>query len=100
MCIRDRYPDPWPKKRHHDRRIVNADTLKQFHALLKPGGVFLFASDIDDYVEWTLREAREHGGFALLSNSAEPFENWLPTRYEAKAKREGRETRYLTFGQS
>ena len=52
------YPDPWPKKRHHERRIVNADTLKQFHALLKPDGVFLFASDIDDYVEWTLREVR------------------------------------------
>jgi tRNA (guanine-N7-)-methyltransferase len=91
------YPDPWPKKRHHERRIVNAETLKQFHALLKPGGVFLFASDIDDYIEWTLRECREHGGFELSSNSAEPFENWFRTRYEAKAKREGRETRYLTF---
>ena len=91
------YPDPWPKKRHHERRIVNADTLKQFHALLKPDGMFLFASDIDDYNEWTLREVREHGGFELVSNSVEPFENWFETRYEAKAKREGRETRYLTF---
>jgi tRNA (guanine-N7-)-methyltransferase len=92
------YPDPWPKKRHHDRRIVNAETLKQFHTLLKPDGVFLFASDIADYVEWTLHECAAHGGFALASNSAEPFENWFRTRYEAKAKREGRETRYLRFG--
>jgi tRNA (guanine-N7-)-methyltransferase len=91
------YPDPWPKKRHHDRRIVNADTLKQFHLLLKPGGLFLFASDIDDYNDWALREVREHGGFELVSNSGQPFENWFQTRYEAKAKREGRETRYLTF---
>jgi tRNA (guanine-N7-)-methyltransferase len=91
------YPDPWPKKRHHERRIVNAETLKQFHALLKPDGLFLFASDIDDYIGWTLRECRDHGGFALERNSTEPFENWLQTRYEAKAKREGRETRYLTF---
>ncbi len=91
------YPDPWPKKRHHERRIVNADTLKQFHALLKPDGLLLFASDIDDYIEWAMRECREHGGFELAGNSAEPFENWLQTRYEAKAKREGRETRYLTF---
>jgi tRNA (guanine-N7-)-methyltransferase len=91
------YPDPWPKKRHHERRIVNAETLKQFHALLKPDGKFLFASDIDDYVEWTLRECREHGGFELVGNSSEPFENWFQTRYEAKAKRERRETRYLTF---
>lgn len=94
------YPDPWPKKRHHDRRIVNADTLKQFHSLLKPQGTFLFASDIDDYVEWTLRECREHRGFELAGNSTEPFENWFETRYEAKAKREGRETRYLTFRRS
>ncbi len=92
------YPDPWPKKRHHERRIVNADTLKQFHALLKREGEFLFASDITDYVDWTLRECETHGGFELLSNSGEPFENWIQTRYEAKAKREGRETRYLRFG--
>ena len=91
------YPDPWPKKRHHDRRIVNADTLKQFHALLMPGGMFLFASDINDYVEWTLREAGANGGFRLVSNSGEPFENWFQTRYEAKAKREGRKSRYLRF---
>ena len=92
------YPDPWPKKRHHDRRIVNAETLRQFHALLKPDGVFLFASDIADYVEWTLCECEAHGGFELVRNSSEPFANWFQTRYEAKAKREGRETRYLTFG--
>ncbi len=94
------YPDPWPKKRHHERRIVNADTLRQFHALLKPDGVFLFASDIMDYVEWTLRACEEHGGFPLLRDSGEPYENWFQTRYEAKAKREGRETRYLTFTKS
>jgi tRNA (guanine-N7-)-methyltransferase len=94
------YPDPWPKKRHHERRIVNADTLKQFHALLKPDGVFLFASDIVEYVEWALREAHTHGGFSLLSDSATPYDNWFQTRYEAKAKREGRETRYLTFGRT
>ena len=91
------YPDPWPKKRHHERRIVNAETLQQFHVLLRPDGVFRFASDIDDYIEWTLRKCREHGGFELVGNSAEPFENWFQTRYEAKAKREGRETRYLAF---
>jgi tRNA (guanine-N7-)-methyltransferase len=94
------YPDPWPKKRHHQRRVVNADTLKQFHALLTAEGVLLFASDIVEYVEWTLGEAREHGGFSLLHDSGEPYANWFQTRYEAKAKREGRMTRYLTFGKT
>ena len=91
------YPDPWPKKRHHERRIVNVDTLKQFHGLLKPDGLFLFASDIAEYVDWTLRECRENGGFQLRRSSLEPYENWLPTRYEAKARREGRTTQYLSF---
>ncbi len=88
------YPDPWPKKRHHDRRIVNADTLKQFHALLKPDGVFLFASDIADYVDWTREHVSEHGGFIEEGDPAQPFENWTQTRYEAKARREGREPSY------
>jgi tRNA (guanine-N7-)-methyltransferase len=91
------YPDPWPKKRHHERRIIGPETLMKFHALLKPGGAFLFASDIADYIEWTLRECRENGGFELVGNSLEPFENWTQTRYEAKAKREGRSSRYLKF---
>ncbi len=92
------YPDPWPKKKHHERRILNADTLVQFHSLLKADGVLYFASDIEDYVNWTLRECSAHGGFPLLSNSGDPYEHWVETRYEAKAKREGRSTRYLTFG--
>jgi tRNA (guanine-N7-)-methyltransferase len=91
------YPDPWPKKRHHDRRIVNADTLKQFHALLKPEGVFLFASDIADYIDWAREHVSEHGGFIEDGDRAQPFENWIQTRYEAKARREGRAPSYLRF---
>jgi tRNA (guanine-N7-)-methyltransferase len=91
------YPDPWPKKRHHDRRIVNADTLKQFHALLKPDGVFLFASDIADYIDWAREHVSEHGGFIEDGDRAQPFENWIQTRYEAKARREGRAPSYLRF---
>jgi tRNA (guanine-N7-)-methyltransferase len=92
------YPDPWPKKKHHERRILNADTLVQFHGLLKSDGLLYFASDIEDYVNWTLRECAGHGGFPLLSNMGDPYEHWVETRYEAKAKREGRSTRYLMFG--
>jgi tRNA (guanine-N7-)-methyltransferase len=95
------YPDPWPKARHQRRRLVSQENLRHFHRLLKPGGLFLFASDIDHYVQWTLFETRKAGGFTWLARSAadwrEPFPDWIETRYEAKAKREGRVPSYLTF---
>jgi len=45
------YPDPWPKTRHLRRRLVSQENLLHFHRLLQPGGLFLFASDIDHYVQ-------------------------------------------------
>ena len=95
------YPDPWPKARHHRRRLVSQENLGHFHRLLKPGGLFLFASDIEHYVQWTLFEMRKAQGFTWLAATAadwrEPFPDWVETRYEAKAKREGRAPSYLTF---
>lgn len=95
------YPDPWPKKRHWKRRFVNAANLARFARVLKDGGTFRFASDIDHYVNWTLLEVAANGGFDWTARSADdwrqPFEGWPGTRYEAKAKREGRTPAYLTF---
>ena len=48
------YPDPWPKRRQRKRRFVSERTLALFARALRPGGRFRFASDIDDYVGWTL----------------------------------------------
>jgi len=95
------YPDPWPKTRHHRRRLVNQENLRHFHRLLQPGGLFLFASDINHYVQWTLFETRKAGGFTWLAEEAAdwrtPFPEWIETRYEAKARRDGRVPSYLTF---
>jgi len=69
--------------------------------VLKPGGLFCFASDIDTYVNWTLLHCRNHGGFEWTARNAAdwqtPYAGWPGTRYEAKAKREGRTSAYLTF---
>jgi tRNA (guanine-N7-)-methyltransferase len=91
------YPDPWPKTRQNKRRFVGVDSLAQIHRALEPGGLFLFASDIEDYVAWTREHVAAHGGFAEEGDSAQPFEGWIETRYEAKARREGRGSRYLRF---
>jgi len=91
------YPDPWPKERQKKRRFVNAANLGHFHRLLAADGMFFFASDIPDYVGWTREHVSRHGGFQPVSDSDEPFPGWTRTRYEAKALREGRSGRYLSF---
>lgn len=95
------YPDPWPKKRHWKRRFVSEDSLNELARVLKPGGLFRFASDIDTYVDWTLGFCRAHPAFEWTAEKAgdwlQPWEGWHRTRYEAKAIREGRPPHYLIF---
>ncbi len=98
------YPDPWPKKRHNKRRFVNEENIRQLHRILKPGAPFLFASDIPDYVRWTLGRMLRHGGFEWTAECKDDWtkapEGWPGTRYEAKAFREGRRAHYLHFCKS
>ncbi len=94
------YPDPWPKTRHHRRRFVTPEHLEPLHRVLKPGAEFRVATDIADYVRQTLEEVPQ-AGFTWLAERAEdwrtPWEDWISTRYEQKALREGRVPHYLTF---
>jgi len=95
------YPDPWPKKRHWKRRFINGQNLDRYARVIKPGCEFRFASDIDTYIDWTLRHCRAHPLFDWTAEAAAdwktPWAGWPGTRYEAKALREGRVGRYLTF---
>lgn len=95
------YPDPWPKKRHWKRRFINQQNIDRYARVIKPGHQFRFASDIDTYVDWALRHLRDHESFEWTADAAadwkSPWENWPGTRYEAKAFRENRVPRYLTF---
>ena len=90
------YPDPWPKKRHHRRRFVTQDHLYPLFAALKSGAEFRIATDIEDYVRQALEEVPQ-AGFHLVLSSDQPWEDWISTRYEQKALREGRAPHYLTF---
>lgn len=95
------YPDPWPKRRQRKRRFVSPASLKELARVLRPGGEFRFASDIDDYVGWTLQRIATSPDFYWPADAADdwrlPYADWPGTRYEAKAKREGRIPSYLTF---
>ncbi|GJE19041.1 tRNA (guanosine(46)-N7)-methyltransferase TrmB [Methylobacterium marchantiae] len=95
------YPDPWPKRRQRKRRFVSDETLAEIARVLKPGGVFRFASDIDDYAGWTLVRAARCEALtwtaALAVDWNQAFLGWPGTRYEAKAIAAGRAPTYLEF---
>jgi tRNA (guanine-N7-)-methyltransferase len=95
------YPDPWPKRRHWKRRFVQDATIAKLARVLRPGGVFRFASDIPDYVAWTLERLARSDAFAWTATRADdwrmPWPEFESTRYERKALREGRTPCYLTF---
>jgi tRNA (guanine-N7-)-methyltransferase len=88
------YPDPWPKTRHHKRRFVSPTTLAELARVLKHGSIFRFATDIEDYANWTLahilREPRFRFAPAGPGAWHQPYPGWVPTRYEQKARLEGR----------
>lgn len=95
------YPDPWPKQKHFKRRFVNPANLERFERVLKPRGLFRFASDIDSYQNWTLALTAQASKLRWQARSAsdwhEPWPHWVRTRYEAKAVREGRRPGYFVF---
>lgn len=96
------YPDPWPKTRHHKRRFVSATTLAELARVIRPGGTFFFATDIEDYANWTLAHIVRTSHFRFKPEAPGawhlPYPGWEATRYEQKARREGRMTSfYFSF---
>ena len=95
-------PDPWPKKKHHKRRIVRQETLIEYFRALKPGGDLVMATDVDELAEWMVTETMNHGGFEWQAKCAADWqtmpESWfLRTRYEMKGEVAGRKQTYLLF---
>lgn len=95
------FPDPWPKTRHHKRRIVSHDTLDALARTMVPGAELRLASDHAGYVAWMLQHLRLHPAFEWTARVAADFEtrptDWPGTRYEAKAVASGRSPVFLRF---
>ncbi|HVY00585.1 MAG TPA: tRNA (guanosine(46)-N7)-methyltransferase TrmB [Pseudorhodoplanes sp.] len=95
------YPDPWPKRRHWKRRFINERSIAALARILRQGGDFRFASDWPHYAAWTLRRVLRSSAFEWTAECADdwrkPWPDFSGTRYEAKARREGRTPCYLTF---
>lgn len=95
------HADPWPKRRHHYRRIIQHETVARFHELLAPGGILRLATDDPGYLVWILARVTAHPGLrwtgASIADFTERRDDWPETRYEAKARREGRRPVYMEF---
>ena len=82
------FPDPWPKVRHHKRRLVQAETVAELARVLKPGGRLRFASDWADYVDWALDRFTASPDFNWQAERADdwraPPSDHITTRYEEK----------------
>lgn len=83
------FADPWPKKRHHPRRFINADNLVRLARILKDGALLRIASDHAGYVRWILAHITANGNFDWLDEGSSDWnrreEDWPATRYEQKA---------------
>jgi tRNA (guanine-N7-)-methyltransferase len=96
------HPDPWPKARHSKRRMVNDGPVDLIAAKMKPNGELRIATDDPTYLTWALMVMKRHSAqFDWLAQSPKDFlerpGGWPETRYEAKARREGRRAYYLRY---
>ena len=95
------YPDPWPKRRHWKRRFLQDESLAALARILATGGELRFATDIPGYATWVLvrvlRSPHFEWGAEWADDWRKSWTDFVSTRYEAKAKREGRTPAYFRF---
>ena len=91
------FPDPWPKARHHKRRLIQAPFLDALARVLAPGAEFRLATDHADYLAWMLERVPVHRAFTEMVRHATRPADWPETRYESWSIGEGRRPAYLSF---
>jgi len=93
------FPDPWPKRRHHKRRIVSQETLDRLAEIMADEAELRLATDETDYLCWMLERLTGHPAFEWLARCPADWRerprDWPPTRYEEKARAAGRSPVFL-----
>lgn len=90
------FPDPWPKKRHHKRRLIQQSHLPQLLRVLKPGGYLYCVTDWAEYGDWMLEETARCPALENPSGGFSPPISWRPrTRFEQKGLDKGHPIREL-----
>jgi tRNA (guanine-N7-)-methyltransferase len=95
------FPDPWPKLRHHKRRMVSRETLDRLAFVMADGAELRLATDDRAYLAWMLEHTTQHADFDWLARGPEDWrerpQDWPATRYEQKAIAAGRQPAFLRF---
>lgn len=95
------FPDPWPKRRHHKRRLVQSGFLDSLAMVMADGAELRLATDHAAYLSWMLRHLTSHPAFEWLARGPKDWRerpaDWPATRYEMKALAEGRRPSFLRF---
>lgn len=95
------FPDPWPKKRHASRRFINPGNLQEIARCLKKGGILRIATDHKVYKGWALRQLHVDPNFRWTATCGADWkhepQDWVETKYQRKAIREGRKPVFLDY---
>jgi len=95
------FPDPWPKARHHKRRLVSPSTMAALARLLADGGELRLATDDAAYLRVMLAVACGHPAFDWMARRPADWQtrpvDWPATRYEQKAIAQGRRPAFLSL---
>ena len=90
-AVRVLYPDPWPKRRHHKRRLLDANFLRLAKKLLIDGGELMFATDWREYHQQVIELATASGWEIRAAGPSCTVRGDRPkTRFEERAEKEGR----------
>jgi tRNA (guanine-N7-)-methyltransferase len=96
------FPDPWPKLRHHKRRLVDAEFAALVHSRLRPGGLWRLATDWEDYA-LQMRQVLDAQAGLVDQHPGEWAPRWPErplTRFEGRGLEAGRQVRDLTYRRS
>lgn len=94
-------PDPWHKKRHHKRRIINTENLNAFARILKPGGRLIASTDVPYLADWIVTHVVNHPAFEWPISSCNDWKKrpdwWLDHKYAEKGAKGASQMHYFIF---
>lgn len=95
------FPDPWPKKKHYKRRLIQTDLLENIYRILKEDGEIILSTDNSDYLTWILHKFLKFDNFCWTAKSRLDFlfkqEKWTKTKYELRANMLGNICYFLQY---